>query len=191
MRTVRLARPRCPPIPGASPAARCAGRGRRLIRVLLPTPAPGPDAAVAWVRTHLGDLCGDDPAASPAFRGGQQAADAALTTLDLTGYAARRNEVLPRSRRGASRISPYVRHGLVDLPTAWAAAASAPAAVRPALEPLLRRDPDPEATGGQRAPVENGEPDAVWLTAESLGDADPAGGPIGSYSAWRKGLRTR
>ena len=77
--------------------------------MLLPTPAPGPDAAVEWVRAHLGDLCGDEPAASPAFRGGQQAADAALAALDLTGYAAHRNEVLPRARRGASRISPYVR----------------------------------------------------------------------------------
>ncbi len=301
--------------------------------MLLPTPAAGPDAAVGWVRAHLGDLCCDAPAASPAFRGGQEAADAALAGLDLAGYAARRNEVLPRSRRGASRISPYVRHGLVDLPTAWAAAASAPPrdrtkfrdelawqeyarhvyarlgrrnasalraaparparrwdepwpeamrcvstcveeletdgwlvnqtrmwlssqwtvragaewtageerfythlldgsraanrlgwqwtvgagtgkpygfsrwqvqkrapqlcrdcalntacpiqdwppdashADRPEPEPLLRHDPDPEATGGPRMPVrhaEHGEPGAVWLTAESLGDADPA-----------------
>ncbi|MDT7579957.1 MAG: deoxyribodipyrimidine photo-lyase, partial [Pseudonocardiales bacterium] len=95
-------------------------------RVLLPTPAPGPDAAVEWVRAHLGDLSCDAPAASPAFRGGQEAADTALATLDLTGYAARRNEVLPRTRRGARRISPYIRHGLIDLPAAWAAAAAAP-----------------------------------------------------------------
>lgn len=91
--------------------------------MLLPTPTtdvPG------WVRTHLADLCCDEPAASPAFRGGQQAADTALATLDLTGYAARRNEVLPVSRRGATRLSPWIRHGLIDLPTAWAAAADAP-----------------------------------------------------------------
>jgi deoxyribodipyrimidine photo-lyase len=66
---------------------------------------------------------GADPTASPAFRGGQQAADGAL---DLTGHAGRRNNVFPRSRRGASKLSPYVRHGLIDLPTAWDAAASAP-----------------------------------------------------------------
>ncbi|MCY7342312.1 MAG: deoxyribodipyrimidine photolyase [Pseudonocardia sp.] len=298
--------------------------------MLLPTPATGPDAAVEWVRTHLGDLCCDEPAASPAFRGGQQAADTALATLDLAGYAARRNEVLPRSRRGATRLSPFIRYGLIDLPTAWAAASGAPprdrtkfrdelqwqeyarhlyarlghrmatalraAPARPArswdepwpatmncvattveeLEtdgwlvnqtrmwmssqwtvragaewtagedrffthlldgsraanrlgwqwtigagtgkpygfsrwqvqkrapqlcqdcalsddcpiqdwpddpppggsppgsPLLRGDPDPEATGGPREPQRHGEPGAVWLTAESLGDADPA-----------------
>lgn len=92
--------------------------------MLLPTPAP--EDAVDWVRTHLGDLCCDDPSPSPAFRGGQQAADAALAALDLTGYAARRNEVLPAARRGATRLSPYIRYGLIDLPTAWAAAAGAP-----------------------------------------------------------------
>ncbi len=298
--------------------------------VLLPMPAPGPDAAVRWVSDHLADLCGDEPAASPAFRGGQQAADSMVANLDLTGYAGRRNAVLPRSRRGASRISPYIRHGLIDLPTAWAAAASAPprdrtkyrdelawqeyarhlyarvgrrnasalraaparpvrswnepwpqqmncvsscleelesdgwlvnqtrmwlssqwtvragaewtagedrffthlldgsraanrlgwqwtigagtgksygfsrwqvekrapqlcrdcalnmacpiqnwpadppAADRPEPEPLLRHDPDPESTGGPRTPCERAQPAAVWLTAESLGDADPA-----------------
>jgi deoxyribodipyrimidine photo-lyase len=50
----------------------------------------------------------------------------------------------------------------------------APPAPRPEPEPLLRHDPDPDATGGPRDPVVTGEPDAVWLTAESLGDADPA-----------------
>lgn len=308
--------------------------GPQTRRVLLPTPAPGPDAAVDWVRAHLGDLCCDAPAASPAFRGGQEAADTALATLDLVGYAARRNEVLPRSQRGATRISPYVRYGLIDLPTASDAAAGAPprdrtkfrdelawqeyarhvyarvgrrnaialraaparpprswdepwpdamncvsscveeletdgwlvnqtrmwlssqwtvragaewtagedrffthlldgsraanrlgwqwtvgagtgkpygfsrwqvqkrapqlcrdcalntacpiqdwpptltpdgpGADRPEPEPLLRHDPDPESTGGPRTPIEHGEPGAVWLTAESLGDADPA-----------------
>ena len=296
--------------------------------MLLPT--PGPDTAAEWVRTHLGDLCSDPPVASPAFRGGQTAADAALAGLDLAGYAARRNEVLPRSRRGASRISPYIRYGLIDLPSAWRAAAGAPprdrtkfrdelawqeyarhlyarvgrrnatalrvaparpargwdepwpAAMncvstcveeletdgwlvnqtrmwlssqwtvragaewiagedrffthlldgsraanrlgwqwtvgagtgkpygfsrwqvqkrapqlcrdcalntacpiqnwppdpprgeRPEQEPLLRHDPDPESTAGPREPVERADPAAVWLTAESLGDADPA-----------------
>jgi deoxyribodipyrimidine photo-lyase len=295
--------------------------------VLLPT--PDSDATAAWVRTHLGDLCCDDPRPSPAFRGGQQAADAALATLDIAGYAARRNEVLPRSRRGATRLSPYIRHGLIDLPTAWAAVAGAPTrdrtkfrdellwqeyarhvyarlgrrtasalrgaparspsrwetpwpaemncvtacvdeletdgwlvnqtrmwlasqwtvraggewtageerffthlldgsraanrlgwqwtvgagtgkpygfsrwqvrkrapqlcrgcalseacpiedwpdatgGTRPSPDPQMRHDPDPEATGGPAAPVRHREPDAVWLTAESLGDADPA-----------------
>jgi deoxyribodipyrimidine photo-lyase len=297
--------------------------------VLLPTPAPGPDAAVAFVRGHLADLCSDDPAPSPVVRGGQTAADTALAALDLAGYASRRSEVLPAERRGATRLSPYIRYGLVDLPTAWSAARDAPPKDRtkfrdelawqeyarhvyarlgrrlttalraaparpprswddpwpremacvdacldeletngwlvnqtrmwmssqwtvragaewtegedrffthlldgsraanrlgwqwtigsgtgkpygfsrwqvqkrapqlcgrcalrdacpiedwpdpvdergPEPEPLLRADPDPEATGGPREPVGTGEPDAVWLTAESLGDADPA-----------------
>ena len=40
---------------------------------------------------------------------------------------------------------------------------------------LLRRDPDPSVTGGPSdPPATAGEVEAVWLTAESLGDADPA-----------------
>jgi deoxyribodipyrimidine photo-lyase len=66
-------------------------------------------------------------AASPRFRGGQTAADATLATLDVTGYARDRNEVLPAARRGATAVSPYVRHGLLTLPQLWAAVADAPA----------------------------------------------------------------
>ncbi|WP_432571143.1 FAD-binding domain-containing protein [Kineococcus sp. SYSU DK005] len=68
-------------------------------------------------------------AASP-IRGGQAAADAALAGLDLSGYAAGRSRVWPRQRRATSRLSPYVRHGLLTLPAVWAAAAGAPAADR-------------------------------------------------------------
>ncbi len=40
---------------------------------------------------------------------------------------------------------------------------------------LLRGDPDLAATAGPETPEHSGEtPDAVWLTAESLGDDDPA-----------------
>ena len=115
----------------------------------LPTPPPpsaGVEAAVAWVSEHLAELVGglhsdlhsglhsDAPGgaslASSRFRGGQQAADAALATLDLAGYAADRNEVLPIGRRGATGLSPYVRHGLLDLPTLWREASDAPRADR-------------------------------------------------------------
>jgi deoxyribodipyrimidine photo-lyase len=89
-------------------------------------PAPHTDDAPAWVAEHLGHLTRDGVRASQRFRGGQSAADAALATLDLTGYAARRNEVLPVGRRGASGLSPYIRHGLLPLPDVWAAAADAP-----------------------------------------------------------------
>lgn len=85
---------------------------------LLPTPAYA--EATAWVREHLRDLARDEVVASPSIRGGQTAADAALAAFDVTGYAARRNEVHPASRRGASRLSPYIRHGLLPLATVWA-----------------------------------------------------------------------
>jgi deoxyribodipyrimidine photo-lyase len=86
----------------------------------LPMPQRGEE--VAWVRAHLGDLAAE-PAeqivASPAFRGGQSAADRALATFDVAGYARDRNEVWPAARRGASRLSPYIRHGLLSLRQVW------------------------------------------------------------------------
>ena len=92
---------------------------------VLPPPPAG-EAAVDWVAEHLGDLCGQPPRAS-SIRGGQAAADTALAALDLSGYASRRSTVLPVERRGATRLSPYVRHGLLTLPQLWEAAGAAPA----------------------------------------------------------------
>lgn len=94
----------------------------------LPTPVIGDE--VAWVRAHLGHLALEarrDIRGSRRFRGGQAAADAALAGYDATGYAGTRNEVLPVDRRGASELSPYIRHGLITLPAAWAHVAGAPA----------------------------------------------------------------
>ncbi len=100
---------------------------------LLPNPpsvADGADPAdvVAWVAQHLGDLTreGPDGVRAGAFTGGQSAADAALATLDITGYARDRSTVLPAARRGASRMSPYIRYGLLQLPDVWAAVSDAP-----------------------------------------------------------------
>jgi deoxyribodipyrimidine photo-lyase len=93
---------------------------------LRPPPAHDVDAAVAWVARHLGDLVDGEVAASPRFRGGQRAADAALAGLDVSGYARGRNEVWPHARRGASALSPYLRHGLLSLPRVWDAVADAP-----------------------------------------------------------------
>ena len=95
-----------------------------------PLPPPTPGDEVAWVRSHLGHLAAethDDLAASRSFRGGQQAADAALAAFDVTGYARDRNEVWPQHRRGASRLSPYIRHGLLTLPEVWDHVAHGPA----------------------------------------------------------------
>jgi len=38
----------------------------------------------------------------------------------------------------------------------------------------LRHDPDPEMTAGPKKVERSSSPEAVWLTAESLGDDDPA-----------------
>lgn len=83
----------------------------------------------AWVTAHLGDLTLEGPggiAPSPRFRGGQSAADEALAAFDVDGYARSRSAVWPPSRRGASGLSPYIRHGLVSLPRAWRAVADGP-----------------------------------------------------------------
>ena len=95
---------------------------------LLPTPPADPDDVVEWVAEHLGDLTleGPDGVAAGGFRGGQAAADAALANLDVDGYARTRSTVLPEERRGASRMSPYIRYGLLTLPQVWAAVADAP-----------------------------------------------------------------
>lgn len=84
-------------------------------------------AAVRWVRRHLADLVAGEVVGSPGHTGGQRAADAALAGFGVTGYAAARSQVLPVDRRGASGLSPYVRHGLVDLPRLWDHVARGPA----------------------------------------------------------------
>ena len=90
----------------------------------LPVPSFGDE--VSWVRAHLSDLVSGDVQASGAIRGGQEAADAALNAFDVSGYAADRNEVYPVGRRGASMLSPYIRHGLISLPSAWRSVAGGP-----------------------------------------------------------------
>jgi deoxyribodipyrimidine photo-lyase len=95
---------------------------------LLPT--PDLDDAVTWVARHLGDLAlegADGVAASRRFTGGQSAADEALDDFDVRGYAGARNEVLPVDERGASGLSPYIRHGLLPLPRVWDHVAGGPA----------------------------------------------------------------
>ena len=97
--------------------------------VLLPNPPSveqsDPAGVIEWVSTHLGDLAAGDAQAAPT-RGGQTAADTALQAFDVSGYARRRNNVLPQSRRGASRLSAYIRHGLLPLPRVWAHVADGP-----------------------------------------------------------------
>lgn len=54
-----------------------------------------------------------------SIRGGQTAANDALANLDIRGYASRRSEVLPVTRRGASVLSPHIRHNLLTLKQVW------------------------------------------------------------------------
>ncbi len=93
---------------------------------LAPPPLKRP-GVIDWVASNLTGLFSGPSHASEAFVGGQQAADAALAGFDVTGYAARRNEVLPEDRRGASKLSPYIRHGLLPLRRVWDHVAGGPA----------------------------------------------------------------
>ena len=83
--------------------------------------------ADAVVRRHLHHLVDDEVRASPSIRGGQTSADRALAAFSVAGYAARRSQVLPEIDRGASRLSPYIRHSLVPLSRAWEHVADGPA----------------------------------------------------------------
>jgi deoxyribodipyrimidine photo-lyase len=58
--------------------------------------------------------------------GGQTAANLALSDLQLRGYAKNRSEVLPVDSRGATVMSPYVRHNIISLSTLWDVAGKAP-----------------------------------------------------------------
>lgn len=92
----------------------------------LPDPLPH-DEIHAWVTDHLGHLCATQTAATAGSpRGGQSAADAALQAYDVAGYARRRNNVWPPGTRGASRLSPYIRHGLLTLREVWDHVAGGP-----------------------------------------------------------------
>jgi deoxyribodipyrimidine photo-lyase len=61
-----------------------------------------------------------------SIKGGQTAANIALENLDITGYAANRSEVLPVHQRGASVLSPYIRHNLLTLDQVYRAVKDAP-----------------------------------------------------------------
>ena len=55
------------------------------------------------------------PLGVSSIEGGQTAADHALKHLDITGYANQRSQVLPRDSRGATVLSPYIRHNMLTL----------------------------------------------------------------------------
>lgn len=61
-----------------------------------------------------------------SIHGGQTAANQALANLDITGYANMRNQVFPKSSRGASVLSPYIRHNILTLSEVFQAVRTAP-----------------------------------------------------------------
>lgn len=64
------------------------------------------------------------------IRGGQSAANAALQSLDIKGYAKNRSEILPLAARGATVLSPYIRHNILTLQKVWDSVATAPSSDR-------------------------------------------------------------
>src|SRR6056297_2582857 len=97
----------------------------------LPTPTTSPGDVDTWVADHLIRLsCETTVQRSARFVGTQTAADAASAGLDIGGYRSRRNEVLPAQRRGATALSPYIRHGLLTLPRVYDAVDDAPSGDR-------------------------------------------------------------
>ncbi len=95
---------------------------------LLELSGSGREDAEAFVRDNLAHLLSDPRhvQGSTRFVGGRTAALDALAHFRVAGYAAQRNEVAPRSRRGASGLSPYIRHGLLSLPELWEHVAGGP-----------------------------------------------------------------
>jgi len=77
---------------------------------------------------HFVGLHSGGPRSSIA--GGQSAANAALADLDIAGYAKQRSQVLPIAARGATVLSPYIRHNLLTLQQVWNHVAKAPTADR-------------------------------------------------------------
>lgn len=129
---------------------------------------PGQVAAEQFVADNLAHLVSDPIAGSPSIRGGQSSADAALAAFDVTGYAATRNEVWPAKRQGASRLSPYIRHGLLRLDRVWAAVDGGPSNdVRKFRDELLwqefARHRYGRLGGSRHRPNQlDGEADEVW-----------------------------
>lgn len=80
---------------------------------------------LALIEDDFGGLFSGDLRLS-SIRGGQNAANEALARLDITRYAENRSEVLPREKRGATVLSPYIRHNLLTLSQVYSAVKDAP-----------------------------------------------------------------
>ena len=94
--------------------------------VQLTPPSASRSAVEKFIERHFSHLTDPPFVGSPTIRGGQIAANSRLAALNLSGYASKRNEVLPISSRGASQLSPYIRHGLLQLSEVWNHVETAP-----------------------------------------------------------------
>lgn len=82
------------------------------------------EAMIILEQDFQGLYSGDSGLSS--ISGGQTAANVALANLDITGYASKRSEVWPVQRRGATVLSPYIRHNLLTLNEVYHAVSGAP-----------------------------------------------------------------
>ncbi|MDX6765459.1 MAG: FAD-binding domain-containing protein [Candidatus Methylacidiphilales bacterium] len=84
--------------------------------MILPPPGPDREASVRRLATLLEGLYAGSPAdARPGvWVGGRNAALAQLRSWTAGGYAATRNSLLP-GHGNVSRLSPYLRHGVLTL----------------------------------------------------------------------------
>ncbi|NND83643.1 MAG: deoxyribodipyrimidine photolyase [Acidimicrobiia bacterium] len=122
------------------------------------------------MEVHLAGLFDDAPVGSDRFTGGQSAADAALLRFTVSGYASSRNEVHPAERRGASGLSPWIRHGLLSLPRVWDAVEGGPSKdVRKFRDELLWQ----EYARHLYARVGRGSGSDLRMTASFHDDAQP------------------
>jgi deoxyribodipyrimidine photo-lyase len=77
------------------------------------------------IETHFQGLYSGELGLS-SIKGGQSAANQALANLDITRYAEQRSEVQPVEKRGATVLSPYIRHNLLTLSQVYSAVKGAP-----------------------------------------------------------------
>jgi deoxyribodipyrimidine photo-lyase len=80
---------------------------------------------IELIQTHFKGLYSGELGLS-SIKGGQSAANLALENLDITRYAEQRSEVAPLDKRGATVLSPYIRHNLLTLSQVYSAVKGAP-----------------------------------------------------------------
>jgi deoxyribodipyrimidine photo-lyase len=82
-------------------------------------------SAIEIIESHFHGLY-SGPLGTSSIKGGQSAANLALENLDITRYAEQRSEVEPVEKRGATMLSPYIRHNLLTLGQVFRAVKDAP-----------------------------------------------------------------